>query len=221
MTIDAKATQISNTVAQVDFTSTDGDPAAGFDIGIDINTAGVIGLGVLSGTQRLWVDAAALWVPGDSVQYEVIDKNTLTVGLTQVLLMADLEQPFTFGAVNPLADVIRYTSLDDVKQRMGITNAESDDLLTQSIISAEIAIDQVNQRSFPDTGTNPEIPGIPQPIADWALDASIAIWKAADAPFGQGGGDAWLGGLDVQNITERVLRRHPLALGYKAAWGLA
>lgn len=221
MTIEATATQLSNVTAQLDFTTTDADPVAGFDIGININAAGVIGLGVLSGTQRLWLDAAGLWVPGDSVVYEVIDKNTLTVGLTDALLMADLDAPYTFGPVNPLVDTIRYTSLDDVKLRMGIDHAEDDAQLTEAIIAAEVAIDQVNNRSLPDTGINPEIPGVPAAISTWALDASIAIWKAADAPFGQGGGDAWLGSLDVQNITERILRRHPLALGYKVAWGVA
>ena len=106
-------------------------------------------------------------------------------------------------------------------QKLRIDHAEDDAQLTEAIIAAEVAIDQVNNRSLPDTGINPEIPGVPAAISTWALDASIAIWKAADAPFGQGGGDAWLGSLDVQNITERILRRHPLALGYKVAWGVA
>jgi len=221
MTIEATATQLSNVAAQVDFTTDGADPVAGFDISIDINTAGFFGLGILSGTQRTWIDAAALWAPGDSVQYKVTDLDTLTAGLTTVMLMADQSVPFTYGPVNPLADTIRYTSLDDVKLRMGIDHNEDDAQLTEAIIAAEVAIDQVNQRSLPDQGTNPEIPGVPMAIRTWALDASIAIWKAADAPFGQGGGDAWLGSLDVQNITERILRRHPLALGYKVAWGVA
>jgi hypothetical protein len=127
---------------------------------------------------------------------------------------------YTFGPVDPLADSIRYTTLDAVKARLGITHAVDDAALTTAIIAAEIAIDQVNGRSFPDTGDNPEIDGIPVAIQEWALDASIAIWKAADAPFGQGGSDAWLGSLDIANITERVLRRHPLALGYKVSWGI-
>lgn len=221
MTIEATATQLSNVAAQVDFTTTDADPVAGFDVSIDINTAGFIGLGILSGTQRTWIDAAALWAPGDSVQYRVTDLDTLTAGLTAVQIMADQSVPYTYGPVNPLVDTIRYTTLEDVKARMGIEHTETDAQLTQAIIAAEVAIDQVNQRSFGDTGVNPEIPGVPQAIRTWALDASIAIWKAADAPFGQGGSDAWLGSLDVQNITERVLRRHPLALGYKVAWGIA
>ena len=128
---------------------------------------------------------------------------------------------YTFGPVDPLVNTIRYTTLADVKARLGITHAESDDALTQAIIAAEIAIDQVNQRSFPDVGDNPEIPGIPVSIQSWAQDAAIAVWKAGDAPFGQGGSDAWLGSLDVQAITERVLRRHPMALGYKVLWGIA
>jgi len=128
---------------------------------------------------------------------------------------------YTYGPVDPLATTPRYTTLDAVKARLGITNTESDAALTTAIVAAETAIDQVNGRSFPDTGANPEIAGIPVAIQEWALDASIAIWKAADAPFGQGGSDAWLGSLDIANITERVLRRHPLALGYKVTWGIA
>jgi len=129
--------------------------------------------------------------------------------------------PYTFGPVDPLVTAPRYTTLVDVKQRLGITNTVSDDQLTAAIVAAEVAIDQWNGRSFPDTGDNPEIDGIPTAIAQWALDASIAVWKAADAPFGQGGSDAWLGALDVAAITERILRRHPLSLGYKVTWGIA
>ena len=157
---------------------------------------------------------------GQEVTYMVIDQLT-TAAIQATITVADFDAPFTFGPVDPLVSGIRYTTLDLVKQRLGITNTESDNTLTTAIISAEVAIDQWNGRSFPDTGSNPEIPGVPQAIAEWALDAAIAIWKAADAPFGQGGSEAWLGALDIQNITERVLRRHPLSLGYKVTWGVA
>ena len=134
--------------------------------------------------------------------------------------MWGLASPFTFGPIDPLADQIRYASLDDVKLRMGITHTDYDGQLGLAIVSAEVAIDQWNGRSFPDTGDNPEIAGVPAAIRTWAIDASIAVWKAADAPFGQGGGDAWLGSLDIAAITERVIRRHPLSLGYKVSWGV-
>ena len=158
--------------------------------------------------------------PGDVVEYSVANQGA-GGSFIQTIAIADTTVPVTFGPVNPLVETIRYTTLVAVKARLGITHTEADTELTSAIIAAEVAIDQVNGRSFPDTGLNPEIPGVPQAIANWATDAAIAIWKAADAPFGQGGGDAWLGALDLSAITERVLRRHPLALGYKASFGVA
>jgi hypothetical protein len=155
---------------------------------------------------------------GQEVTYMVTGSSSLLLD-TIVVLEAD-EGPETFGPIDPLVDRIRYTSLELVKARLGITHTEADVQLTSAIISAEVAIDYWNGRSFPDTGTNPEIAGVPEGIRTWATDASIAVWKAADAPFGQGGGDAWLGALDIQQITERVIRRHPLSLGYKVSWGV-
>ena len=221
MTITIQAIQVTNLVAQLQWTSTDADPALGWELSREVNAPSPVQvLAQLAGAIHLFTDDIAGLLPGDVIEYSVQDLDTLTIGLATITL-ADLDAPFTFGPVNPLADQIRYTTLADVKARLGITHAETDDLLSDAIISAEVAIDQWNGRSFPDTGANPEIPGVPQAIATWATDASIAIWKAADAPFGQGGGDAWLGALDIQTITERVLRRHPLSLGYKVSWGVA
>ena len=220
MTITLQALQTGQQQVSLVWTTSDPDPVAGFDIELDIDAAGPIGLGVASGTARLWVDQSGLWTVGQSLEYTVTDKDT-TEAATSTLVVAELGVPYTFGLVDPLAASIRYTTLDDVKARLGIKNTESDTQLTTAIIAAEIAIDQWNGRSFPDTGSNPEISGVPVSIAEWSLDASIAIWKAADAPFGQGGSDAWLGSIDVQNITERVLRRHPLSLGYKVSFGVA
>lgn len=221
MTITAQARLVGQQQVEITWASTDPDPVAGFDVSVDINTAGFIGLGIASGTARLWVDQSGLWGIGDTLVYRVTDLDTLLADITTLITVPDLEAEYTFGPVDPLADQIRYTTLDAVKQRLGITNVESDTALTTAIISAEIAIDQWNGRAFPDTGANPEIVGIPEAIREWSLDAAIAVWKAADAPFGQGGSEAWLGSLDVQNITERVLRRHPLSLGYKVSWGVA
>lgn len=221
MTITAAATQNTTVQTQVAWETDGPSPAAGFDITVDINAAGPIGLGVASGTARLWIDQSGLWAVGDSLVYEVIDKDTVTTGVTPALIIADLDTPFTFGPVDPLASVPRYTTVEAVKDRMGITHAEADLALLSAVVAAEVAIDQWNGRSFPDTGDNPEIPGVPEAIKTWALDASIAVWKAADAPFGQGGGDAWLGALDIAQITERIIRRHPLSLGYKVSWGVA
>ena len=222
MTIEVKATQLSNQSVQLLWSSDEADPLL-FRIERAINPPSTIKvLAEVIGSTTAYIDQLdlAALVVGDVVAYSVIDQTTFTAGVAE-LTWADLDEPYTFGPVDPLADQIRYTTLDGVKQRMGIENTEADALITQAIIAAEVAIDQVNQRSLPDTGVNPEIPGIPQAIRNWASDASIAIWKAGDAPFGQGGGDAWLGSIDTQNITERILRRHPLALGYKVSWGVA
>ncbi len=165
--------------------------------------------------------APILAVIGDQLTFRVTDSATITeLATTGIVTLRDLDSPFTFGPVDPLVSVTRYTSLDEVKARLGITHTDFDAAMTTAIIAAEIAIDQWNDRSFPDTGINPEVPGVPLAITEWALDAAIAIWKAADAPFGQGGSEAWLGAIDVSNITERVLRRHPLSLGFKRAWGV-
>jgi hypothetical protein len=128
---------------------------------------------------------------------------------------------YTFGPVDPLAAAFRYTTLADVKQRLGIDHLEYDDQLTTANQAAETAIDQTLGRSFPDTGDNPEVDGVPAAVQSWALDATIALWKAADAPFGQAGSDTWLGSIDIIGETERVMRRHPGAYGYKVSWGVA
>lgn len=221
MTITAAATQNTTVQTQVDWDTDAPSPVLGFDLAVDINAGGPIGLGVASGTARLWIDQSGLWTVGDSLVYLVEDKDTLVSTLTPALIIADLDTPFTFGPVDPLASTPRYTTVEAVKARMGITHAEADLQLLSAVVAAEVAIDQWNGRAFPDTGDNPEIPGVPEAIRTWALDASIAVWKAADAPFGQGGGDAWLGSLDIAQITERIIRRHPLSLGYKVSWGVA
>lgn len=120
--------------------------------------------------------------------------------------------------VNPYEPDPRYTTLAAVKAAMGITHADKDDRITTAIVAAEYAIDAYNGGAWPTDV--PEAP-VPQAIANWALDASIAVYKAGDSPHGQGGSDAWLGSLDIQSVTERVLRHHPLALGFKATWGVA
>ncbi|GAG43282.1 unnamed protein product, partial [marine sediment metagenome] len=113
-------------------------------------------------------------------------------------------------------------TLADVKQTLGITDTFYDTQLTQAIIAAEVSIDQINGRSFPDTGDDPAIPGIPEAISVWALDASVATWKLRDTPTGfTAGSDDWLGAIDATEAARRALRRNPLALGWKVSWGLS
>lgn len=221
MTIEVTAVQLAIGAIEVEWTTTDPDPVAGWDVERDVDSSGFDRIAhIVGGEYRRYLDVRPP-DPGQFVAYRIVDLDTATEGDSTAFEVVDTDADYTFGAVDPLVDTIRYTTLEAVKARMGIEHTEADTALTSAIISAEVAIDQINGRSLPDSGINPEIPGVPEAIRTWALDASIAIWKAADAPFGQGGGDAWLGSLDVQNITERVLRRHPLALGYKVTWGVA
>jgi len=126
----------------------------------------------------------------------------------------------TYGPVNPLETEPRYTSLVEVKKALGITDTSFDADLTTAIVAAEVAIDTRNNRSFPDTGDDPAVEGIPEAIRVWALDVSIAVFKARDTTYGQGGSDEWLGIIDIQDEVGKALRRNPLALGWKGAdWG--
>lgn len=219
MTITLKATQVTTEIVEL-FWTTDLVGTTSWNVRRNIDAAGFTSVANLQeGTARRYADDAPPF--GSSVVWRVVESPSSDQADTDAQIMRSLDTPFTFGLVDPLASSIRYTTLDLVKRRMGITHAEGDTELTAAIIGAEVAIDQWNARSFPDTGLNPEVPGVPEAIRTWAVDASIAIWKAADAPFGQGGADAWLGSLDVQQITERVIRRHPLSLGYKVTWGIA
>ena len=218
MTIALTATQLTTDAVQLIWT-TDLAATTSWTVRRNIDGGGFTSVATLQeGTDRQYGDEAP--VLGASVVYRVVESPSTDQADAPAIIIRDLEVPFTFGLVDPLASTARYTTVDIVKARLGITHTEVDDQLLSAVVGAEVAIDQWNGRSFPDTGANPEIPGVPEAIRTWALDASIAIWKAADAPFGQGGGDAWLGALDIQTITERVLRRHPLSLGYKVSWGV-
>lgn len=128
----------------------------------------------------------------------------------------------TFGAVDPLATVPRYTTLALVKDRLQIPTADTgrDPAITQAIVAAEVQIDQSLGRSFPDTGTDPEIDGIPAPIVELATVSSVAVWKAADAPLGSIGSDDWLGSISIGEIVSNELDRNPLARGYRVSWGV-
>lgn len=126
----------------------------------------------------------------------------------------------TTGSVDPLATAPRYTDLGAVKAALGIASADAtlDVELTQAIVAAETAIDAYNGRSFPDPPGGP-IEGIPEAIRLWSLDAAVEVWNlrqtAAAPPAGY---DDWVGGSpDTGQAVRQALRRHPLALGYRAA----
>jgi hypothetical protein len=132
-----------------------------------------------------------------------------------------------YGPVDPLPTAPRYTTLDEVKRALMITDTASDADLTQAIIASEVAIDLYNARSFPDDSTaepihGDEIDGIPEAVKLQALSVSIQVYKLRDdTGGGTVGSDDWIGTIDVGEIVKRSVRYHPLALGFKRGWGLS
>lgn len=122
----------------------------------------------------------------------------------------------TYGPVDPLVSTIRYTSLADLKQRLNLENTtEWDSQLTTAAITAEIGLDRFNSRSFPDTGTDPEIAGIPEDIKNAAFQAALGVFALGDAPLGIAGSEEFIG-QGVQTISD-VIRRaaQDFAPGYR------
>ena len=131
-----------------------------------------------------------------------------------------------YGVIDYLATEPRYTTLDAVKNALGINDITNDDDITQSIIAAELQVDQWNGHSFPDDSlTDPvegdEIDGIPEPIRLWALSASIGTYKLRDQVYGSAGVDDWIGSVDVADQVRRALQRNPLAVGFRRSFGIA
>ena len=94
----------------------------------------------------------------------------------------------SYGPVNYLVTDIRYTTLEQVKTAMGVTDTSLDAQATQSIVTFETMIDVYLGRSFaPEPGT--EVPGIPVVVQQAALVGSMRIWKTLDSPGGTGGSD--------------------------------
>jgi len=212
------ATQAGAT-AELVWTSTDPDPAAGYEVRVSVNGLPATVLGTVAGSSRRFVDVSGLWAIGDVLTYTVEDNDTTTAG-AYVLTTVDQDAPLTYGTFPVQATTPRYTDLATVKARAGVTHTDADEAIGSAILAAEYAVDAFNNRSFPDTGDNPEWSIVPPAIAEWATDAAIAVWKAGQAPLGVGNSDAWIGALDTQTITEQVLRHHPLAQGFKAGFGV-
>jgi len=132
--------------------------------------------------------------------------------------MSDL--PIDYGPVNPLETAPRYTTLAEVKARLGIADIARDDEITQAIVGAEYAIDAHLGRSFPDGPGVPDvsepgpIQGIPEAVRSAALSASIAVWKEADAPTGTAGSADFIGVIDVSDITRRLISRSVVLRGF-------
>ena len=159
-------------------------------------------------------------VAGDTIQYWLFDPSAEEL-LQTSLVVLDLELDPTFGPVDPLVDFIRYTTLDKVKDRLGIDPADTtfDADLTDVIIAAEVAIDQHLGRSFPDTGGNPAIQGIPSAARQVATQASVRVWKEADRAGVVAGSDDWFGEIDIAGSVYQVLMANPVLAGLHISWG--
>jgi len=167
-----------------------------------------------------YIDTVPGLADGDTVTWTIVGNVTMgSVDLSIVAGDPD-DYAYTYGDIDPLATTIRYTTLAAVKTRLGISGTQYDTPLTQSIITAEIQLDQYCGRSFPDDGTNPAIEGIPTAIKEAATLAAMTVWKMGDAPTGYAGGD-YLNEVDVARSLWQQFDRNPLLTGYHAAWGLA
>ena len=134
---------------------------------------------------------------------------------------ATLQLLFTFGAVDPEADAIRYTTLDKVKDRLGIdlSNTTFDTDMTAVIIAAEVAIDQHLGRSFPDPAPLGEIQSVPEAAVQVATQASVRVWKEADRAGVVSGSDDWFGELEIGASVYQVLMANPVLVGLHVSWG--
>ena len=130
----------------------------------------------------------------------------------------------TYGPVDYLITDIRYTTLEQVKLAMGVTDTSLDAQATQSIVTFETMIDVYLGRSFPDTGDNPDIDGIPVVVQQAALVGSMRIWKTLDSPGGTGGSDAegFIGLYEPEAVARTAFNSiKPMLGGLKTQWGVA
>ena len=134
---------------------------------------------------------------------------------------AVLQLIFTYGAVNPDQSAIRYTSLDAVKERLGIDLATLtfDADLTAVIIAAEVAIDQHLGRSFPDPLPLGQITVVPEAAVQVATQASVRVWKEADRAGVVSGSDDWFGELEIGGSVYQVMQANPILAGFHVSWG--
>jgi hypothetical protein len=161
-------------------------------------------------------------VAGQTLQFSVEDNSDLAgqFGSNEITL-ADLTLPYTYGPVSYLATTARYTTVAAVKERLAIETADTsrDADILSAIIASELALDIFMHRSFPDTGENPQIPGVPDGIAQAALQTAIATWKEADAPTGSSGSEAFMGALSVSQTTRTMIQQSAVLVGLRVGFG--
>lgn len=225
MTITATARQLSNTIVEIRWNSTDPDPILGFEISRTVNAGVPKALGTIIGSSTLFADDVSTdgLAIGDVLEYAVEDLDTTTVAFSNLVNYVDLDAPFTYAPVDSGITVPRYTTLDDVKAVLGIpaTNVAKDARITQSIVAVELAVDMELGNSFPSTGSNPRWPYVPVSIRELSMDGSVAAFTASNSPHGSAGSDEWLGNLSVADTVSRTIRRNPLLRGYQISFGFS
>ena len=185
-----------------------------------ITSEAIVFLGSFPADQRFTEDVVNV-ERGTFITYALVDQAAATF-LTAEIVVTDPGLPFTYGPVAEFT-TIRYTTLDAVKTAIGIpdTNADKDPQLTEAIIAGESAIDRELGRSFPDTGSNPQIQTVPVAIENLAKKAAIAVYTGDHTPFGTAGSDEWMGAISVADAVSQTVRRSPLLRGYQVTFGFA
>lgn len=218
-----RATQLSRTAVEVAF---DADPSTlGFSIGRFVNVDPVKPLAELTGGLEVLLDATlgGLLI-GDLVSYAVDDLDAPgSPVVSNILTVNDPDVPYTNAPPDPAAETPRYTDLVTLKRRLRIdaSNTDFDEDLTEAIVACEISIDYELGQSFPSTGTNPQYGTVPFSIRSLATAAAVAVYKAADTPFGVAGSDDYFGALSVADVASQTIRRSPLLRGLQISFGVS
>lgn len=160
---------------------------------------------------------------GQVLTYSVEDLDAPGSPVTSnAITINDPDVPFTNAPPDPAASAPRYTDLATVKRRLRIPAADTnfDEDLTEAIVAAEIALDFELGQSFPSTGTNPQYAVVPESVSMLMTSAAIAVYKAADAPFGTAGSDDMFGALSIADVASQTIRRSPLIRGLQLSFGV-
>ena len=216
MTLELTAVQIGVWV-ELRWTD-DGFPNDLYNLYRDVDGGGEATFASVIESDDIFVDTDV--AVGQSIVYRVENNITLDSD-TATVVLADPSEPFTYGQVNPLATEPRYTTVAKVKELIGPTAPAKDERIKTAIVASEIQIDQTLHRSFPDTGSNPEIAGVPLPIVQAATNIAVAVFKAGDSPFGVAGSDEFIGTISVADETRREFAGNPMLYGYRVGFGIA
>lgn len=217
--IDLSARQTDT--GDVELTYTAGDPGATLYTVHRDDGGGEVPIGFTPPTSLAFIDPAGGLTDGTTYTYRVSsDAPDTSPGVAVVYTVGE---DFTFGPVDFLPAGPRYTTLETVKRRLGIDplNTDRDADITESIVAAETTIDAYLGRSFPDTGDNPEIPGIPEAVRAAATQAAVRVYKESDRAGLSAGSEDWFGTIDAAGATIAVIENNPVLVGLRASFGIA